>query len=175
MAEYPASHLQQSQLPHCVLQSLPALPAAPVQGLWEDTLSTHEDSQGLLWLPTCLLPMWLRHSTHTHRPTAGPPQPSGNPRASSRSSSRTSTSETLRSHKFPLTLQLWRTHSTRTSQVMKRENHLSGSQRFVVGDKVLNCCPLLTLNSQQSAWRSAIITIHENSPFVSRAWRAFET
>lgn len=75
---------------------------------------------------------------------------------------------------FPLTFQLRRTHSARTSEV-GRESHLSGSQRLAVGDKLLNCRPLLMLNSQQSALRSAIITIHKNSPFVSCAWRAFET
>lgn len=146
----------------------PALPVASDQALWEDTPATHKHSQGPPWLPNCHLPNLIPWVT-TYTPLRIPRL---TPQASSQSSLRARTSEILGKNQVFHSLATLE-DSSKDIQV-RRESHVLGSQRLGLGDQVLNCCPLWMLNSKQSAPRSAIITIDKNSPFVSRAWRAFE-
>lgn len=93
--------------------------------------------------------------THIHTP-----QPQLSMALSSRRSQRVKTC------KISLTSRPGKTCFPRIS---KKGKPYFRTSRLDFGDKVLNCCPLLILNAEQSALRSAIITIHKNSPFVSCA------
>lgn len=142
------------------LPSTPTLAVLSVQGPKRTPLQHTRDSQGFPWLPTCRLPILTSWAQQTH------PQPSLH-------SPGLFTEIPPKGQNLRFLIRKFSTHfPTREDSFSKdiqmgRESHLLGSQRLDFGDKVLNCCPLLTLDSQQSALRSAIITILKNSPFVS--------
>lgn len=142
-----------------VALSRTALPLLSDQGLSERTpLPPTRILRGSLGFSRAIYPIWFHGLKHIPR------DPSLTPQASSRSSLRARTPEIPRNKPVA--------HSLPTHVIL--QGHLLGSQRLDFGDEVLNCCPLLMLNSQQSALRCDITTIGKNSPFVSRTWRAFE-
>lgn len=150
------------------LQSMPAQPCCPSR----DSLSSHLNPQGLSGAPLAPhLPSshsGCRGSSQKH-PNLNPPQPSASsPRFFMEIPKGPNSGAAQLQSSFPFSAQTWENACSRDIQVGRRR--LPGvSERLDFGDQVLNCCPLLMLNSQQSALRSAIITIHKNSPFVSRA------
>lgn len=166
-----SSHSSFTALFRGVALTRTALPLPSDQGLSERTpLQPTSILRGSRGFPRAIYPIWfhgLKH-THTHLGT-----PRLTPQTSSQSSLRARTPEILGNKKVSPSLPTPK-HSFSKDIQVGRENHLLGSQRLDFGDEVLNCCPLLMLNAQQSALRCDITTIDKNSPFVSRAWRAFE-
>jgi hypothetical protein len=117
--------------------------------IWAETSPTHKNSQGVggsLGFPRSIFPFWFLGLPHKYTSML-------TLHVSvflSWSLWRANTHEILRNNKVFHLLSNLEDLFSRISKWVG--SHLLGSQRLNSSDKVLNRCPLLMLNSQQSAW-----------------------